>query len=255
MRPVRRVGTVLAASLLLWSTVACSTDRPGPAAGAAPPWEPAVRLTDQGATDRAWMGKCAALRRTVEAHRTAPLVFIGDSLTYEWTTIGAPVWNSTFGPDGALDLGIVGDTTQNVLWRLDQGELAGLHPRLAVLLIGTNDIPASWTADEIAKGVLAVAKAVRHRLPDTRLLLLSLLPRGDGSYGPAVTAVDAVLGRSARPGGVSYLDAGSALEAAGGPRNPDFYQADLLHIWATSYRLLADQLQPVVNRDLGVRTR
>ena len=89
----------------------------------------------------------------------------------------ATVWDRYYGPRNAANFGIGGDRTQHVLWRLENGELDGIKPKVVVLMIGTNNAGRN-TADEIAEGVKAIVKELREKLPETKVLLLGVFPRG-----------------------------------------------------------------------------
>jgi beta-glucosidase len=109
-----------------------------------------------------------------------PLLFVGDSITDGWTTNGAAAWNARFAPEGAVHAGIGGDMTQGVLFRMGAGgELpAGYAPRLVVLMIGTNNLGSTPAC--VIDGVRAVVKLFKSRSPQTKVLLLAILPR-DGN--------------------------------------------------------------------------
>ncbi|HTQ39570.1 MAG TPA: GDSL-type esterase/lipase family protein [Pirellulales bacterium] len=107
------------------------------------------------------------------------LLFVGDSITQGWETRGKDVWDKYYGNRKAMNDGISGDRTQHVLWRHDQGNIDGIHPKLAVIMIGTNNSNGKDnTAEEIADGVTAIVHQLREKLPDTKLLLLGIFPRG-----------------------------------------------------------------------------
>jgi hypothetical protein len=80
-------------------------------------------------------------------HPNARIVWLGDSITQYWQRMGTlgydnilPIWNEYYAPYDALDFGFVGDTTSSLIWRLDHGQVDGLHPRLAIILIGANNL-------------------------------------------------------------------------------------------------------------------
>ena len=100
------------------------------------------------------------------------MIFIGDSITEGWETGGKEVWQKYYGQRKAVNLGIGGDRTQHVLWRLDHGNIDGISPKLAVMMIGTNNIggntAASSTRDtpeQVAEGVQAIVERLRTKLP------------------------------------------------------------------------------------------
>jgi lysophospholipase L1-like esterase len=113
------------------------------------------------------------------------LLFLGDSITDGWRNKGRAVWDKNCAPRHALNLGISGDRTQHVLWRMENGELKNLKPKVVVLMIGTNntgkerDGKPRNTTPEIIEGVSAVVKGLRAKLPDSKILLLAIFPRGE----------------------------------------------------------------------------
>jgi len=108
------------------------------------------------------------------------LVFIGDSITHSWERGGKDVWDKYYSHRKAMNLGISGDRTQHVLWRLKHGNIDGISPKAAVLMIGTNNSSRTDnTAEEIADGITAIVKLLRAKLPRTKVLILGIFPRGE----------------------------------------------------------------------------
>jgi len=113
------------------------------------------------------------------------VVFLGDSITQGWNKNGAEPWQETWQPKQALNLGVSGDRTQNVLWRLDHELLealaaAGNDVRAVVVMIGTNNCNGGeCTAEEVAAGISAVVRRLRAGLPKAKVLLLSIFPRSE----------------------------------------------------------------------------
>ena len=111
------------------------------------------------------------------------LLFLGDSITQGWESDGAEVWTQFYGERNPVNLGFSGDRTQHLLWRIEQLDWEDLEPKLAVVLIGTNN-SLDDTPEAIFDGVVAVLRALEERIPDTPLLLLGLFPRGEGDDDP-----------------------------------------------------------------------
>jgi len=108
------------------------------------------------------------------------LLFIGDSITQAWEDPGKDAWERFYGKRNAVNLGISGDRTQHALWRLDHGNIDGIRPKAAVVMIGTNNSNGDDnTATEIADGVRAIVAKLRAKLPETKILLLDIFPRGE----------------------------------------------------------------------------
>jgi lysophospholipase L1-like esterase len=127
-------------------------------------------------TDKGSVGRHEKfLRRAAMGH--VDVLFLGDSITQGWEGNGKDVWAKEFEPLHAANFGIGGDRTQHVLWRITEGkELEGITPKAAVLMIGTNNA-GSNSAEEIAAGVEAIVKELRHQKPHMKILLLAVFPR------------------------------------------------------------------------------
>jgi lysophospholipase L1-like esterase len=181
------------------------------------------------------------------------LVFIGDSITDGWRKGGLQVWNKFYAPRHALNLGIGGDRTQHVLWRIEHGELDGLKPKAVVLMIGTNNTgkekdgsPRNSTAEVIA-GVTAVVKQIRAKLPQSKLLLLAIFPRGtpDAPERAQISEINAAIAKLDDGKMVKFLDIGKVFLAADGSI-PRTIMPDLLHPNAHGYQLWADAMEPAL---------
>jgi lysophospholipase L1-like esterase len=172
------------------------------------------------------------------------LLFLGDSITQGWNDNA--VWKRFYGPRKAANFGIGGDRTQHVLWRIQNGELEGIAPKVVVLMIGTNNV-SSGSADEIAQGVTAIVKAIREKLPRTRILLLGVFPRGEkpNPGREKLAAVNAKIANLADGSNVTFFDIGkSFLNEDGtisGTVMPDF-----LHLSTRGYRIWADAMEPTL---------
>jgi beta-glucosidase len=114
--------------------------------------------------------------RLKEGH--AKVLWIGDSIVQRWEGPGKTIWNRYYGHRDAVNLGIGGDRTQHVLWRLDHCNLECVAPKLAIVMIGQNNGPDN-TAEEIAEGVTAIVSQLRQKKPDMKILLLASQRRTD----------------------------------------------------------------------------
>src|SRR6185369_10731837 len=130
-----------------------------------------------------------------------------------WRKQGSNVWNRYYAPMHAANFGIGGDRTQHVLWRIENGELDGIKPKAAVIMIGTNNTGGD-TAEGIAKGVTKIVETVRQKSPDTKILLLAVFPRGDkpdGKLGAGyekIKQVNAIIAKLDDKKHVYFLDIG-----------------------------------------------
>jgi lysophospholipase L1-like esterase len=213
-----------------------------------------------------WSARHKAVLADVASHPDTQLLMIGDSITNNYDKAEPPlqdfqpIWQQYYAPRKALNLGFGGDTTANVLWRLDHGEVAGLHPKLAVVLIGTNNTGFfGQTSEQTEEGIDAVVKDLEHRLPDTKILLLGLLPTKLPSKD-ANFDVNAYLG-SHYAGGedpmVSYIDISVVFYTRGELDTTLFYDPTLtpprpaLHPNTIGQRLMASAIEPTVARLMG----
>src|SRR6185312_13726764 len=105
------------------------------------------------------------------------LLFLGDSITDNWRARAPQLFDEAYGQYQPANFGIGGDTTQNVIWRIDHGELDGIHPKVVVLMLGTNN-SASNTAEEIFAADRKIVGLIREKIPGTKVLLLAIFPRG-----------------------------------------------------------------------------
>jgi lysophospholipase L1-like esterase len=211
------------------------------------------------ATDYPWMSVAAWNAREAELSAQAKkggvdVLFFGDSITERWAGDGGEVWRARYAPMRAANFGIGGDTTQNLLWRLANGELDGLSPKVVVLLIGTNNFGLRGDAPkDVARGVSAVVAGLKRRFPSTKIILLGLLPRGEKADDPFRASIRAVNERLAKLDdgkNVRYLDIGPKLLEADGSLSKDM-MPDFLHIGARGYTIWADAMGPLLRELLG----
>lgn len=190
-------------------------------------------------------------KRMVAEGRSPQLVFIGDSITQGWEKEGAAVWRQNYAGYNALGLGFGGDRTENVLWRLQRGAVDGLDPKVAVLMIGTNnaglrgDFPAITLA-----GIRRNVEELKQRLPRTRILVLGIFPRDAGADGPMRRLneqVNAQLPALADGRRVFFLNLNQAFLAPGGVLSKDI-MPDLLHPNEAGYAIWANAMQPELDR-------
>lgn len=180
------------------------------------------------------------------------LIMIGDSITDFWERAGKEIWAKYYAHRNAVNLGIRGDRTQHVLWRLANGNLDGISPKLAVLMIGTNNSGAN-TPDEIAEGVEAIVTLLRERLPETKVLVLAIFPRGPNDDDPKRQTNQKANERIAKLADgdmVLYMDLADRFLKPDGTLTKDV-MPDLLHLTPASYRVWAEAIEPVVAEVLG----
>jgi lysophospholipase L1-like esterase len=180
------------------------------------------------------------------------LLFVGDSITagWQWDKGGLNVWNKCYAPRHAAEFGIGYDRTQNVLWRMEHGELDGIKPKVVVLLIGTNNAgnedngkPRNATP-EIIEGVTAIVKDLRVKLPESKVLLLALFPRGQTNDPVRVQLKEVNAGLAKLDDGktVKFLDLGAKFLEPDGTLSRNIFP-DRLHPNAKGYQIWAEAME------------
>lgn len=174
------------------------------------------------------------------------VLFLGDSITDAWRAKSQQeIWNKYFAPLKAANFGIGGDRTQHVLWRIQNGELEGIQPKVVVLMIGTNNSGGrDNNAEEIAAGVTSIVKEIQKRSPSTKILLLGIFPRGEkpNPQREKLEQVNQIIAKLDDGKSVKYLDIGKVfLEADGSIRRE--IMPDFLHLSVDGYQRWADAIK------------
>lgn len=206
-------------------------------------------------TDKGWVDRNAAFNaRAKQAAEKgdAGVLFIGDSITQGWEGAGKEVWDEFYAKRSAMNLGIGGDRTQHVLWRLENGNIAGMAkpksgaaPKAAVLMIGTNNSNGSDnTSEEIAAGVKAIVAELRERLPDTKVLVLGIFPRGEkpNPQRSKNEAANAEIAALADGNTVFYMQIGDKFLDDAGNLSKEI-MPDALHLSPAGYKIWAEAIE------------
>jgi lysophospholipase L1-like esterase len=206
------------------------------------------RLQESWAVDW-WLPRHEAKLAEIKAHRDAgrnvDLVFLGDSITQGWENEGKAAFARHFAKHNAVALGFGGDRTENLLWRLQHGELDGMSPKAVVVMIGTNN-----TGERLEDPALTVAgiqrnlAEIRKRQPQAKVLLLALFPRGekpDDLTRRHNAKINALLPALADGKQVVFLDIGQALSNPDGSLSKDILP-DFLHLSPQGYDIWARSL-------------
>ncbi len=190
------------------------------------------------------------------------LYFVGDSITRRWRATDYPRflanWNANFHGWNAANFGWGGDTTGNILWRLQNGEMEGVHPRVIVLLAGTNNIGRAPAGDEkaadVVKGIKALLDTMRKKAPKATIIVMGILPRNDGRDPRAVmasiTRINERIAKLADGKTVRYLNINDKLADKDG-KLFEGMTVDRLHLSIKGYQVWADALKPVLTELLG----
>lgn len=175
------------------------------------------------------------------------LLFLGDSITQAWETIGVEEWSKRYEPRQAMNAGCGGDCTQHVLWRLDHGNIDNLTPKLVVLLIGTNNLGHSQPS-AIARGIEAIVNTLRSQLPSTKILILGVFPRGKHVEDPLraqTTAINGIVQNFADGDMIHYLDISDRFLTGDGTQDSALF-IDGVHLSAKGYQVWGDAMEPTL---------
>ena len=245
-----KLPVLLAAALFAGSTAAfcepsiCPMPSPLPVlpAGVNPATYPAPRVE--------WLIRVQGnLQKAKTVADSTRLIFDGDSITDGWQGGGREIWAQRYAKLGAFDFGISGDRTEHVLWRLAQGQVDGMHPKLIAIMIGTNNL-GGCTSAQIADGVKAVVAEYQKRCPEAVILLQAIFPRAAKPTDPARAKIKAINDTISTLGDgkkVIYVDFGDKFLEADGVMSPEI-MPDFLHPSAKGYKIWADAIQPVIDR-------
>ena len=198
-----------------------------------------------------WMKRHESFNKRV-SQGDVDLVFIGDSITQGWEGRGKNVWEKFYGKRNAVNLGIGGDRTQHVIWRLDNGNLDGISPKAAVIMIGTNNA-GSNSSEQIAEGVSAIVKQIRKKSPQTQILLLAVFPRGNDKADKlrqVNAGANAVFAKLDDGSHVHYLDIGQKFLKQDGTLAREI-MPDLLHLSEKGYTIWAESIEQELTGLLG----
>jgi len=186
------------------------------------------------------------------------LLFLGDSITEGWTK--APdLWKENFEQYQAANFGISGDRTEHVIWRIEDGVLKGLRPKVVVLMLGTNN-SSSQTGKEIAAANSRVVELIRAKIPEAKVLLLAIFPRGprkgsDGRLDDGVARMKVIheanleLAKLDDGKQIRFLDIGAKFLGSDG-KIPEALMPDQLHPNAAGYAVWADAMRPLLEEML-----
>lgn len=182
------------------------------------------------------------------------LVFIGDSITHGWENSGKAAWEKFYAPRKALNLGYSADRTEHVLWRLDHGEIDGLKPKAAVIMIGTNNTGHRNDPPEaIAAGIKAIIGRIHAKSADTKVLLLGIFPRSaQAADKPRVNndKTNELIAKFADGSKVVYLNINDKFLTPAGELTKDI-MPDLLHPKEKGYGIWAEAIEPALKKLLG----
>jgi lysophospholipase L1-like esterase len=265
-KPFRHFARAAVAALILSALAA----RPAggacaPRGVAGRPATPAAQAADRPAP-RPDRNSQAAHARLLEKARKGRIdvYFLGDSITRRWGTSDEQYkaflanWRQNFFGWNAANFGWGGDTTQNILWRLHDGELDGVNPKVIVLLAGTNNVGTKSPQGgedprvaDTARGIRAVLDACRRKAPGATIVLMGITPRTDNpAVMPVIDRINERIAKFADGKRVRYVNINARLTDREG-RFLEGMSADGLHLDARGYQVWADALKPILTELLG----
>jgi len=225
---------------------------------------PVAKIEDDGYD---WDERHAKILSQVARNRY-DLVFIGDSITHFWEGAsgadhGSAVWKKYYGRRNVLNLGYGYDRTQNVLWRLANGELAGQSPKLIITNIGTNQFSQTIrhpldTPEDAAAGIVAVSGKLRQMFPEAHLVFMSIFPRG-GQLAPLYKELIPETNRLVKEAlsgtaNVEIVDLTKEFLLPDGSICRDYYQPDMTHLSCQGYELWAGAIEEIIRKCLHEST-
>lgn len=202
----------------------------------------------------------AQLRQKAQQGRI-DVYFVGDSIVRRWGALDYPDllanWKQNFHGWNAANFGWGADRTQNILWRLENGELDGVSPKVIVVLAGTNNVGAQWrdeqAADDITGGITAIVELCRQKAPQATIVLMAIFPRNDNiAMMPTIDRINGKLAAFADGGRVRFLNINDRLADSKGVLVEGVMNArDRLHPTLKGYQIWADALKPILRELLG----
>lgn len=204
----------------------------------------------------AWLKLHEAHVQTVQQNPgPVDVLLVGDSITIQW---GAS-WQKNFPDLKAVNIGIGGDKTQNVLWRLDHGGVEGLKPRVIVLMIGNNNMffTPETGVEAAAQGIEMCAKNLREKFPDSGIIVAKILP----AHAPGNRFYDDIKRTNLALDGLKFeqdkklhmLDLTSDFTQADGKLKPELFTPDNIHLSPAGYAVYAERLRPLLSKFLAVK--
>jgi len=196
-----------------------------------------------------WMPRHEAKLKERKEMKQVDLLMIGDSITHGWENNGKEMWSKYYAPRNALNIGFSGDRTEQVLWRFEHGEIDDIDPKLAVIMIGTNNTGHRQDPPKnTAAGIEAIVEQLHEKHPKTKVLLLAIFPRGakpDDKLRKINDGINELIAKMADDEKIFYLDiADSFLDDDG--TLPKSIMPDLLHPNKKGYQIWAEAMEPMI---------
>jgi lysophospholipase L1-like esterase len=180
-------------------------------------------------------------------HNKIDLLFIGDSITRRWLEV-PHLWNSYFSEFNPANFGVGSDTIQNLKWRILNGELEGISPKVVVLLIGTNNLPL-YSEDEVLEGITGIVNIVKEKLPSSKIILMGMLPRDADdqceNYVDMIAGINKKLFKLSQDKNLLFLDIGKEYFDENNKVNRAIIP-DGIHLIEPGYKIWGDIIYPLL---------
>jgi lysophospholipase L1-like esterase len=191
--------------------------------------------------------------------------FMGDSITRRWGATDERYrallenWRKNFYGWNAADFGWGADGTQHMLWRLENGELDGLKPKIIVLMAGTNNVGKESPVgnddpriEDVTRGIRAIVELCRKKVPGATIVITGITPRNDNiAVMPIIDGINANLARLADGRSIRFINLNPRLADEQGKLFDGMTDPDQLHLSVKAYQIWADALKPVFTEVLG----
>lgn len=202
-----------------------------------------------------WMPRHKQKVADLKKQDKVDLLFIGDSITHGFENGGKDVWKKYYAPRNAFNIGFSGDRTEQVIWRLQNGEVDGISPKVAVIMIGTNNTGHRQDKPEhTAAGIKMIIKELKARLSKTKILLLGIFPRNEkptAHMRKINNGVNQIIkGYADEKKGIYYLDISDKFLDEDGTL-PTAIMPDRLHPNKKGYEIWAESMEPTLKKLMG----
>lgn len=208
---------------------------------------------ESGMKNAKWRAKHEAINERVK-QGNVDVIFVGDSHSGGWKGQGKELWKKYYEPRNAANLGVGGDQTQHVLWRLDNGNIDGISPKLAIVEIGANNIHFKQTPEQVTAGIKAIVDKLREKFPNAKILILGLFPRGpkaDDPFRALHAETNKLAARLADDKMVFFLDITPKFLNPDGTFRDGMLNDDNLHFSSMGYKVWAESMEPTMVKLLG----
>jgi lysophospholipase L1-like esterase len=202
--------------------------------------------------DAAWEARHEAVNARLKKGKV-DLLFVGNSITRRWEEAGKKYWDKYYEHRNAVNMGFGGDLTQHVLWRLENSNFENIFPKLAIVLIGTNNSNGNdYTAEEIADGIIVICRTLRSKLVKTKILLLAIFPRDrkPSTQRQKNAKASLLASKIADNRMIHYLDINKSFLTKDGIL-PEEIASDCLHLEEKGYRIWAETMEPKILELMG----